>query len=452
MTPHVEAILAALREHPLLRRIATVARGRGRLPIYLVGGVLRDALLGRPFSPDIDLVAPDPLAFARALEQAFAGKAVALDERCQRVIFPWGEGRARVDIAPLRGSDIEEDLHLRDFTMNAIAAPLGEEPIRLFDPLGGLRDLGERRVRMCHPHVFTEDPLRLLRAIRLASLLDFTLHEETEEAIRRQAHLLPRAAAERIREEVFQILDQRPVDPWVATLDTLGLLEILLPEIREGRARALERVRSLDGILSHLEDLFPEEASTLETHLAGEVEGGISRRALLPFVALLVELGQGRTETAQSVCSRLRLGNRAAQQVKVLIREGERPVELWRRGGLAPLEADRFFRELGECAADLLLLSFADHRATEGYHRFLQELLAFYRERVAPWLGAPLLRGDDLLSRLNLPPGPFIGFLLERVHQEGVLGHLNSREEALRYLEGHLDALREEFAQRGKSP
>jgi tRNA nucleotidyltransferase/poly(A) polymerase len=459
MDQKVEAILSALLGHPLLRQLEAVAQAQGLHPVYLVGGLLRDALLGRPFSPDIDLVSRDPLSVARVLGAAFGGKVVSLDERCHRVIFPWGEQRVHVDISGLRGSSIDEDLRLRDFTINAIAVQLGGQPSTLFDPLGGLRDLQGRRVRICHPHVFTEDPLRLLRAIRLASLLDCTLHEETQEAIRLQASLLFRAAPERIREELFQILDHLPVSPWVATLNTLGLLDTLLPEIQEGKAQALERMRCLEGILSELETLFPEEASTLKARLVEEVEGGISRRALWYFVTLLFELGQvtdGRAEILRQMCSRLRLGNRAARQVEILVREAGRPVRLWRKAKAAPIALARFSRDLGDLTTDLLLLSLADRRVVgrdreewEGYHRFLQEMMAFYRERVAV---APLLRGEDLIRRFRLPPGPFIGFLLERLREAALLGHLTSREEAFRYLDAHLDTLKEEFAKSGKSP
>jgi tRNA nucleotidyltransferase/poly(A) polymerase len=462
MNEKVESILSALREQPLLRRIGAAAPGRGLDPVYLVGGILRDALLGRPFSPDIDLVSRDPIAVVRVLGQTFEGKVVSLDERCQRVIFPWGGHTVRVDISELRGSSIEEDLRLRDFTINAIATELGGQPSRLFDPLGGLRDLQERRIRMCHPHVFTEDPLRLLRAIRLASLLDFSLHEKTQESIRCQASLLSQAKAERIREEVFQILGHLPVSPWVRALDTLGLLDTLLPEIQEGKARALERVRCLEGIFSELEELFPEEAPALEARLAKEVEGGISRRALLSFVVLLLEFRQvaeERTAILRRIGSRLRLGRRAAAQVGILLRDAERPVRLWQTAAGAPLEADRFFRDLGDLAVDLLLLSLADRRAeekgreeSERYHRFIQQLMAFYRERIAPQRAAPILRGEDLIRHFRLPPGPFIGFLLERLHEQAVLGHLTSREEAFRYLDGHLNTLREEFTKGGKSP
>ncbi len=460
MNEKAESILSALREHPLLRQIEAHAQGRGLDPVYLVGGVLRDALLERPSSPDIDLVSRDPLSVARILGEAFGGKVVSFDECCHRVIFLWGEQRVHVDISGLRGSSIDEDLRLRDFTINAIATQMGRQPSPLFDPLGGLQDLWERRIRICHPHVFIEDPLRLLRAIRLASLLDCTLHEETQEAIRRQAHLLPRAAAERIREELFQILGHPPVSPWVTTLNTLGVLDILLPEIQEGKAQTLERIRCLEGILSKLENLFPEEASTLTVHLLEEVEGGVSRRALLCFALLLFELGEAaerRTEIPRHICSRLRLGNRAAQRVEILVREAKWPIRLWRGAGVAPLAASRFFRDLGDCATDLLLLSLADQwsvgRAeSEGYHRFIQQLMAFYRERVASWRGAPLLRGEDLIRRFDLSPRPFIGFLLERLHEEAVLGHLTNRAEAFRYLDAHLDVLKEEFAKSGKSP
>ena len=181
---------------------------------FLVGGVIRDELLGRPIV-DVDIACADPEAAARAWAERTGGALVRLSERhgAWRVAF---RGGTTVDFAPLRGT-IEEDLATRDFTANAIARPL-ERPGHV-DPLGGLADLEARILRAVSDEIFLDDPLRLLRAVRLEEELGFALVPETEALVRRDAALADRSAGERILGEL-----ERMGEPGIRRLDELGLL------------------------------------------------------------------------------------------------------------------------------------------------------------------------------------------------------------------------------------
>ncbi len=181
---------------------------------YLVGGAVRDELLGRELV-DLDVVCADPKKAARAFATRSGGAPFALSERhgAWRVTFPSGEC---VDFTPLRGS-LEEDLALRDFTVNAIAEPLsGGETI---DLLGGRLDLAERRLRAVSETVFDDDPLRLLRAVRLEEELGLRLDEASEDLVRARAELVARPAGERILAEL-----ERLGWPGYERLQELGLL------------------------------------------------------------------------------------------------------------------------------------------------------------------------------------------------------------------------------------
>ncbi|MGD0273776.1 MAG: hypothetical protein ABSB96_08620 [Gaiellaceae bacterium] len=181
---------------------------------YLVGGAVRDELLGRELV-DLDVICADPRKAARAFAAASGGAPFALSERhgAWRVTFPSGEC---VDFTPLRGS-LDEDLSLRDFTVNAIVEPLsGGETV---DPLGGRRDLTERRLRAVTERIFEDDPLRLLRAVRLEEELEIRLDEATEELVRSHAGLVARPAGERILAEL-----ERLGWPGYGRLEELGLL------------------------------------------------------------------------------------------------------------------------------------------------------------------------------------------------------------------------------------
>lgn len=490
MNERVSDILVITERHPLLQQIAGVAAEQDLLPVYLVGGFLRDALLEYPGTFDIDLVSTDPFSLSAALQERFEGKAICLAEGVRRVVFPWRGERVQVDIAPLRRDGIVEDLWHRDFTMNALAVSLGEVPPRLIDPAGGLADLRQRRIRVNDPRVLAEDPLRLLRSVRLAAQLQFIIDETTAQAIYRQASLLMQVAPERVREEFFEILDCAEGGRWLAAMDELGLLEALLPEIRLMRGclqgpphrydvftHSVEMVRSLDRILLALPNLLPDEAVSLSGALRTEVEGGISRQALLRFTALLHDVGKPDTRSvedgqirflghaargarmAHEICHRLRLGSRASAMTVALVQEHLRPLSLREAKNITPRARYRFWRDLGPLAPDVLVLSLADIRATWGnegadfqeHLRFVREMFAFQQERITPTGPPKLVDGHELMARMDLRPGPFVGFLLERLREEASVGSLRTKEEAFQYLDRHLPVLREAFA-RGETP
>jgi Poly A polymerase head domain len=195
-------------------RIRTSVAG---VEAYVVGGAVRDELLGRPVI-DVDVATPDPEVAARIYAGLSKGALFPLSERhgAWRVAFPDG---TTVDFTPLRGT-IEDDLRTRDFTINAIAVPAaGGERI---DPLGGLPDLEASRLRAVGDTVFEDDPLRLLRAVRLEDELGFALDEHTEGLVRSHAGLVTEPAGERILGEVERLGPQG-----FRRADELGLLDPL---------------------------------------------------------------------------------------------------------------------------------------------------------------------------------------------------------------------------------
>ena len=199
---------------------------------WVVGGAVRDELLGRELV-DLDIAVRDPKRAARAYAKRAGGAPFALSERhgAWRVAL---DGGRTVDFTPLPGT-IEDDLATRDFTINAIARPLGGgEPV---DPFAGRDDLAARRLRAVGPTVFEDDPLRLLRAVRLEDELGFRLDEETERLAREQAALVTKPAGERILAEL-----RRLSPPGYRRLDELGLLAPLGGKLDE----RLDRVDSPD--------------------------------------------------------------------------------------------------------------------------------------------------------------------------------------------------------------
>jgi len=202
---------------------------RQKAAVLLVGGAVRDGLLGRPLY-DLDFVVDgDATALAAAVCRAFRGALVPLDpERgIARVVLRHTGRRLHLDFARRQGGDWIDDLRARDFTINAIAVdPDG----RYLDPLGGRKDLASGRLRAASETAFRDDPLRTLRAVRLVAELGVTVEPETAVWIRRDAHLLPRAAPERIRDELVRILNAPDADHHLDMLNDLRLLGQVLPE------------------------------------------------------------------------------------------------------------------------------------------------------------------------------------------------------------------------------
>ena len=193
----------------LLARCVTFFQ-KQRLEAYLVGGAVRDMLLGRECH-DLDFAVPrEALQVARELANALGGAYYPLDEEREtgRIVMP---DRNVVDVALLRGDHIEADLAARDFTINAMALPpllaaYHLPQLNIIDPLNGVSDLRARLLRVVSDQTFVNDPLRLLRAVRIAGELNFTIEAYTESLIRRDAALLAQASGERVREELLNIL------------------------------------------------------------------------------------------------------------------------------------------------------------------------------------------------------------------------------------------------------
>jgi Poly A polymerase head domain len=209
-----------------------IRRAVGDVSAWVVGGALRDELLGREIV-DVDVTCPSPELGARLYSRLAGGAVFPLSERhgAWRVAFRNGN---TVDFTPLQGETIEQDLATRDFTVNALARPLDGGP--LVDPFGGEPDLEARRIRAVGASVFEDDPLRLLRAIRLEDELGFRLDEETEELARAGAARVGEPAGERILAEL-----ERLSPDGFRRADELGLLEPL-----GGSVAGLERVDPAD--------------------------------------------------------------------------------------------------------------------------------------------------------------------------------------------------------------
>lgn len=462
---------------------------------YLVGGFVRDALLGRD-TADIDIaVAGDALEIAPKLAAVLGGKYVLLDEvnRIGRIIVGDEVNRREIDFSTFRDS-IEQDLSRRDFTIDAMALDLsqlgkGHTDFQIIDPFNGLDDLHQGMIRTVYEAAFQSDPARLLRAIRLAAELGFGIETQTESLIRRYSNLLTKVAGERVREELLRLLAVPQTGQFLAYLDDLGLLTVMIPELAQTKgvvqpkehfwnvfdhsiktvsaASFLLRQETWDYALTDVLAVSPW-SDVLAHHFAQEVSRGSTRGSLLKLAALLHDIAKPQTKTidadgqmrflghakdgavmAANILERLRFSGKEIRLVEAMIEHHLRPLQT-RNTGLPSRHAlYRYFRDTSEAGIDILFLSLADHLAARGpqldlnqwqEHARLVEYILCQRFQQEESVVAPpkLIDGHDLLDTFSLSPGPRIGQLLETVREAQVTGELATREDALAYIRRQL--------------
>lgn len=271
--------------------------------IFLVGGAVRDMLLSRT-GHDYDFALPgDVLRIAKSVANKIGAAYFPLDKERQtaRLIFDrQGESRLILDFAALRGHSLESDLSGRDFTINAIAVDL-RSPDKLSDPLGGAADLQAGRLRACSTSSIENDPVRILRAIRFAAEFDLRIVPETLQLLHAGVSSLETISPERIRDELFNILNVKRVATSMRALDMLGALEIVLPE--------LSALKNLQQSAPHTKDAWNHTLDTLaqlETLLTilGPQHDADSSSSLVMGLAVM-RLGRYRQQFAEFLSSSL---------------------------------------------------------------------------------------------------------------------------------------------------
>jgi putative nucleotidyltransferase with HDIG domain len=438
---------------------------------WLVGGTVRDELLGRPHT-DVDLaLAGDPEPAARALARAAGGPVFRLSERfgAWRAIDPRG-GRS-YDVSRLQGATIEEDLARRDFTVNAMARPLGGGA--LLDPHGGRADLTAGLLRVVSDTVYDADPLRALRLARLGAELSFAPEPATEALTRSAAGRVVEAAPERIFAELRRLLVAPDAVAGLGLADRLGLLAAVLPELADlhdveqsgyhhldvygHTLEVLQRQIELEGELDrHFGELAPRLRRVLAEPLADE----LTRGQALRLGALVHDVGKPATRgvrpdgritfighdaegerMVRALCRRLRTSERLARFLAGLTRTHLALGFLVHERPLSPRHVYRYLKLTAPEEVEVTLLSCADRLATRGrgaaaaidaHLELARELMRAALDWREHGPAAPAIRGDELARRLGIGPGPELGRLLDRLEEAAFTGEASDPEQAVR--------------------
>jgi poly(A) polymerase len=493
---------------------------------YIVGGFVRDLLLKRETN-DIDIaVSGDAITIAREVAKEIGGKFVLLDDvnNVARVVVIKDEepGKTSQD-RELRGAewhfdfssfagDIKSDLARRDFTINAMAlelsqfvtasasakmssrksrTPAAEKRfvLKLIDPFSGRENLRDKIVRGVSEQIFEADAARLLRAVRLAAELDFTIEPNTESLIIRYSQAITDVSGERVREELLRLLTLPRAAYYLRYLDKLGLLLALVPELAEGKGveqptvhfwdvfeHSLQTVAAVEFLIRESDWEYSNEdmlstapwSDAIDRHLSEEVSSGSNHKVLLKLGGLFHDVAKPMTKTIDdtgrarflghtkqgaaitaNILERLRFSNREIKLVESLVYHHLRPVQM--ADGELPTQRAiyRYFRDTGEVGIDILFLALADYLASRGPLASMEEwkkhcqlinyILAEHDKQQAKILPVGLIDGHDIMNKFDLAPGPLIGKLLAMVNEAHASGELSTREEALALVHKELE-------------
>ena len=476
----------------LLARVSAVLTQKN-CQAYVVGGFVRDWLLGRE-TADIDIaVSGNALNIAQEVAEAIGGRYVLLDEvnRVARVVIVGDEQPWHLDFSSFSNS-IENDLERRDFTINAMAVELqglvSGSP-RLIDSFRGEGDLKAGLVRAVSQQVFEQDAARLLRAVRLAAELGSKIEPGTKSLIRQNCQLVRLVPGERLREELLRLLALPGSVALVRYLDEVGLLTGIIPE--------LDGMKGVEQPKEHFWNVFDHSVETVATvefllresqweygkkhllaatpwseeisrHFDEEVSSGSNRRMLLKLAGLLHDIAKPATKTvdetgkmrflgharqgatmATGILSRLRFSGREIRLVEILIYHHLHPAQMSNEGLPTSRAIYRYFRDTEDAGIDVLFLALADYLATHGprldveewqqHNQMINYVLTEHFNQEAKVLPAKLINGRDLMDIFGLSPGRLIGELLAMVHEAQASGEVSSRDEAIELVRKELN-------------
>jgi poly(A) polymerase len=438
--------------------------------VFLVGGALRDYYLNRR-GTDFDFaVDGNAIALSRKLARRLKGAFVLLDS---------DHGSARVvkkidgvvwtfDLTDWRGTSIQKDLNLRDFTINALAADIRtKDDPAILEVKDSRRDLKAGIIRMVNANTFKDDPLRLLRAFSLQATFGFKIEAKTSKQIKKDAHLLPSVAAERIREELFKVLTSPRAHETLSVMDAIGLLPQVVPQItvmygvKQGGYHHLDVWKHSLDVIAQMEGVMEKlsKDDRIKGYLNELIGGNHTRASLLKMAALLHDIGKPETRRKEGTRMTFhthehageRITRQVARQLKVTVKERyflEDAVRMHLRPGYLsnfkrPSEKAifRYLRDAKDEAVSLAILGLADQAATRGplttkaktthhakiCHMLIERYFALKEQKPKQ----RLLTGDDLIKKLKLKPSVLFGKILTAVEEAAALGKITTKEEAI---------------------
>jgi poly(A) polymerase len=455
-------------------RAAREALG-GRDDAWIVGGAVRDALVGREVI-DLDLaVGSDERAAARSIADAAGGVAFELSAEFGTWRALAGDRAWHVDVTRLRGADLAADLALRDFTVNAVAVALADPTSEPVDPHGGIADIERRLLRAASERSFADDPLRILRGARLAADLGFELDAQTVELARAASERASEPAGERQLGELRLLVSGADPLRGLALLDELGATPAVLPELEALRGveqnpnhhldvhgHTLEVLRNVLEVEGDLDRYAGEAAPGVRDLLAEPLADDFTRGDALRLGAVLHDTGKPGTrqeheggfvsfighdrtgaEIVREACARWKASRALSRHLEALTLHH---LHLGFMAAERPLSRRRLYEYLRltePVCADVTLLTVADRLAARGTGpTAAPEMIEAHLELAREVLPAALewhrsgpprspIAGDELAAAVGIEPGPQLGRLLGEIEAAAFAGEVETREDAI---------------------
>ena len=446
--------------------------------LYIVGGYLRDMLLGRSKpNPDIDFcLKNNAISFGRVLAKQMKAGFVVLDKDngSSRMVKKTKNCIYTFDFTDFRGKDLKDDLLKRDFTINSFTLGLKDflrqknNLSSLVSVPGALDDLKNKVVRLISEYTIVDDPLRILRAFSFSCVLGFRIEKKTLKLIKANKEKITGVSWERIRDELFKILDTPCAYDCLVELEKLGILGVLFPELSPMRGLKQGPYHHLDIFKHSLETLRQLELiiksfsrnKDITDYLDEVISGTRSRRALLKLGALLHDIGKpvslrrfkkrimfhGHELTgsriANAIALKLKLSNDEIAILRKMVFLHLRPGYLADNRVVSDRAKFRYFRDAGKEGISVIILSMADQRSTRGplttdesrvqHERICSSLIKERLKQLKEKPLVPMLNGNDVMRALKIEPGPQVGRILLHLQELQAIGRIHNRQDALK--------------------
>ena len=443
---------------------------------YIIGGSIRDLLLDRiPTDYDIAVMG-NPKKIAEKIAKNISGRLVKMGKPGQTIIRVISNDKL-IDISPLNGASIEDDLKKRDFTINAMAYDLSSGEI--IDCLGGLGDLVDKKVRLVSADVFKKDPIRLIRAYRIAACLGFQIESQTVSVISACAKLIENSAGERIRDEIFKLLGTSKSYDYLSQMNDAGLLSAIFPDLdrlkecRQNNYHIYDVFEHTMKAYQHLESILNDPAKILpDTSIRIRQSLDEKKAVLLKYAILMHDIGKPWAKTidnrgkihfyghprksadlAQKISQKLKFSNFEKRFVDFIIRNHLNPLFLFtamQKKTLTHKGVTRFFIKCQDTTPAVLLHTLADNlakrdttdQANKAFICFVTDMIRnFFYDYNCKIKEPPLITGRDLIHEFGLTPSPLFKTILNLVQEEKLTGTIKSRSEALAWVRDYLNSV-----------
>ena len=452
---------------------------------YLVGGSVRDFLMGKSFK-DRDIAIKGAEKFAKELSKKFDATFIILDSENKIYRLVLKDKENYLDISEMCGNSIEEDLLRRDFTINAIAYDLKEE--KFIDVTGGIEDIKNKHIRAIREENFVDDPLRILRAFRFMATLGFGVNEELEKILVKHKDLLNLPAKERIHDEVIKLFGGKYTSQTLLVMLDLGLLELIFPFVKDTKTvpsnshHHLDLIHHIIETVRQIEIQYENATGEIKEHLEQIDFGGYPRINHLKLAGFLHDIGKPSTWTLEDngetvwrvqsgedypkdkpyrhrfikhdlegeklvkpLLKELKFSNKQIEYIAEMVRYHIYPSNVIVSPNLDNKVMMRYIKKMENNVIDNIILAKADRLSAQGPDvteemtetnlNGLDKLLDFYIE-VKPTLKPlpKLVDGLEIMQILGIQQSPILGKIINELHEAQLNEEVNTKEEAIEFV------------------